>query len=358
MLKAFNELLFPMNNICLMCKERNTEVKDFICKTCYNNLEIVDRNISIDSPYIKDMYYSLVYNRFIRDIIRSYKYNGKNYLYRPLGQIILNTYCKMNIQIDKVAFVPMHRRKEALRGYNQAELLAKYISKKMDKPLIKDLIKIKSTKEQSNLNKVERIENLRNSFKIKNNKSINGLRILLVDDIITTGGTMDECSRVLKEAGAKEIIGLAITSSKKIKDVREVNVRNCRSCGKIYQYDGFNVCHSCRKDAIEDFKKVKEYIYEYPGANISEVHEGTEVGVDKIIEFLKEGRLEIAEGGNLILECENCGVSITTGRFCDKCTSQLQRELGGVVDSARNQNKETSRNEAKFRYINKYRDKK
>lgn len=214
MLKALNELIFPINNTCFMCKERNTEVKDFICETCYSNLEIVNREISIDSLYIEKIYYSLVYNRFIRDIIRHYKYNGKNYLYRPLGQIILNTYYKTNIEIDKIAYVPMHRRKEALRGYNQAELLAKYISKKIEKPLIKDLIKIKSTREQSHLNKVERMKNLRDSFKIKNKKSINGLRILLIDDIITTGETMNECSRVLKQGGAKEVIGLAVTSSK------------------------------------------------------------------------------------------------------------------------------------------------
>ena len=127
---------------------------------------------------------------------------------------MLNTYYKMNIDVDKIAFVPMFPRKEALRGYNQAELLAKYISKKLDKPLIYDLIKTKNTLEQSHLNKAERRENLKDSFKLKHKKPINTLRILLVDDIITTGRTMNECSRVLKEAGAMEVIGLAITSSK------------------------------------------------------------------------------------------------------------------------------------------------
>ncbi len=214
MLKSLNELIFPRNNTCLMCKERNIDVDKFICKTCYNNLEIVDREISIDSDYIEKIYFSLIYNRFVRDRIRNYKFNGKNYLYRPFGEIILNTYYKSHIKIDKIAFVPMYRRKEALRGYNQAELLGKYLSKKLDKPLVKDLVKIKNTGDQSHSNKLERIENLRHSFKIKDKKPINGLRILLIDDIITTGGTMDECSRVLKEAGAREIIGLAITSSK------------------------------------------------------------------------------------------------------------------------------------------------
>lgn len=214
MLKSINELIFPMKNRCLMCKERNVEVEDFICKTCYNNLEIVHKEISIDSPYIEKIYYSLVYNRFIRDIIKDYKYNGKNYLYRPLGELILKTYYSMNIKIDKIAYVPMYSRKEALRGYNQAELLAKYLSKNLEKALIRDLVKTKNTAEQSHLNKIERTKNLKNSFKIRNNRSINGSKILLVDDIITTGSTMSECSRVLVEGGAKEVIGLALTSSR------------------------------------------------------------------------------------------------------------------------------------------------
>lgn len=214
MLKSLNQLFFPRNNMCFICKTRNIEVKDFICKTCYNNLEIVDNEISIDSPYIEKIYYSLTYNRFIRDIIREYKYHGKNYLYRPFGQIILNTFNNMNIEIDKIAYVPMYRKKEALRGYNQAELLGKYISKNTGKPLIKDLIKIKSTGEQSHSNKIDRIKNLRNSFKLRDNRSINNTRVLLIDDIITTGGTMDECSRILTQGGAKEVTGIALTSSK------------------------------------------------------------------------------------------------------------------------------------------------
>ena len=132
-----------------------------------------------------------------------------------------------------------------------------------------------------------------------------------------------------------------------------MNIKNCRICGQIYQYDGFALCPKCRRELEKDFKIVKEYIYQNPGANISEVHEVTEVELEKIIEFLKEGRLEIAKGGNLILECERCGKSITTGRFCNECTSQLQKELGGATAVAEVKKKEKSKNDAKFRYINR-----
>ena len=115
-----------------------------------------------------------------------------------------------------------------------------------------------------------------------------------------------------------------------------MDIRNCNRCGKIYAYDGFNICIKCRREDEEDFKKVKEYIDENPGANISEVSEKTEVDTRKIINFLRQGRLEIEDKDNLLLDCERCGVPIKTGRFCKKCTIEMQREfkqsIGGGKD--------------------------
>ena len=110
-----------------------------------------------------------------------------------------------------------------------------------------------------------------------------------------------------------------------------MNIRNCARCKKIYQYDGFKICINCRRDDEMDFQNVKEYLEEYPGANISNVVENTKVDTKKVIEFLKDGRLEIEGGGDILLECETCGVGITTGRYCDKCAGGLQRELGQAI---------------------------
>lgn len=215
--QTLNNLIFPTRHICLLCKEKSENREGYICKDCYRNLEILDKEIDIDSPYIKRVYYSISYNRFVREKIKDYKYNGKNYLYKPFSEIMIKTIKNKNMDndIDGIIYVPTHRRKEALRGYNQAELLAKYISKKLSKPLLGDsLIKIKWTKEQSHSNKIDRIINLKNSFQVKNSNIIENKRILLIDDIITTGATMEECSKVLINAGAKEVVGLALTSSK------------------------------------------------------------------------------------------------------------------------------------------------
>lgn len=200
-----------------MCKEKNGDINGYICKECSNNIERLDREVEIDSPYIKKIYYSLSYNRFIREMVKDYKYNGKNYLYKPFAELMLKTIKSKKIaqDIDIVLYVPTHKRKQALRGYNQAELLANYISESLGKVLLKNnLIKTKWTKEQSHSTKIDRIINLKDSFQIRNPNEIEGKRVLLVDDIITTGVTMDECSRVLINNGAREVIGLALTSSK------------------------------------------------------------------------------------------------------------------------------------------------
>ncbi|MBU5310738.1 ComF family protein [Tissierella carlieri] len=217
MLQTLNSLLFPTKHICLFCKEKNGSIKGYICKECYENLEVLNREVQIDSIYINKVYYSLSYNRFIREMMKNYKYNGKNYLYKPFGEIMIRTIENKKIaeDIDIIIYVPTHKRKEALRGYNQAELLAVYISKNLEKPLLREnLIKTKWTKEQSHSNKIDRIINLKGSFQIKDSSEIERKKILLVDDIITTGVTMDECSRVLINNGAKEVIGIALTSSK------------------------------------------------------------------------------------------------------------------------------------------------
>ncbi len=212
---SLKNLIFPSKNICLICKTVDESIKKHICEDCYSNLEIVNKSVELYSPYIETVYYSLFYNRFIREIVKDYKYKGKNYLYKALGSIMVDTLYPFNLELDATLYIPMHKRKQAIRGYNQSELLAKYISEKLDAPLIKDnLIKHKMTKDQSHSNMVERSTNLKDSFKIKNIESIKGKHILLVDDIITTGSTMEEASRVLIEGGARKVTGIALTSSK------------------------------------------------------------------------------------------------------------------------------------------------
>lgn len=105
-------------------------------------------------------------------------------------------------------------------------------------------------------------------------------------------------------------------------------IRNCPRCGKIFTYFGRTICNKCLETEENEFKIVKEYIYDNPGATISEVSQETEVSVEKIIRFLREERLEIkSENSNLLLECEKCGRAINSGRFCENCKGQLNKDF-------------------------------
>jgi len=133
-----------------------------------------------------------------------------------------------------------------------------------------------------------------------------------------------------------------------------MNIRNCSRCGRIYVYDGFNICLDCRKADEEDFQKVKKFLEENPNANVMMVSEGTGVETKKIIQFLKEGRLELKGENNIILTCEKCGKPITTGRFCDKCALELERELNGAILS-NSLNKTSGRMKEKIRIAERHR---
>ncbi|MFA5577409.1 MAG: TIGR03826 family flagellar region protein [Tissierellaceae bacterium] len=133
-----------------------------------------------------------------------------------------------------------------------------------------------------------------------------------------------------------------------------MDIRNCSRCGRIYHYDGFKICPTCRREDEKDFTKVKEYLYKNPGADISEVERETEVEANKIIEFLRQGRLEIGDESNLVLECEICGTAIKTGRFCSKCTSELQNELTSSIKRPDKKPVQKEKEKERFRVIDRY----
>jgi len=143
------------------------------------------------------------------------------------------------------------------------------------------------------------------------------------------------------------------------------DVRNCRKCGKIYNHiGGAPICPQCRELEEEDFKRVKEYLYENPGASITQVSTELDVSIELIRRFLKEGRLEIAnDEGNLILECENCGKSIKSGRFCPECERNLASGFRSIANQMKAEMDIRSSNASNsksfgFRYLNKGYEKK
>ena len=106
--------------------------------------------------------------------------------------------------------------------------------------------------------------------------------------------------------------------------------RRCKSCGQIYRNAGKPFCSTCVIKMDEDFKKIKEYLYENPNAPIAQVVKETEVEEWIVFYLLKEGRLEMKAAADY-LKCRSCGAPIRTGTVCDACTKKLSEALGSVV---------------------------
>jgi flagellar operon protein (TIGR03826 family) len=141
------------------------------------------------------------------------------------------------------------------------------------------------------------------------------------------------------------------------------DVRNCRRCGRIYNYiGGAPLCLSCKEQDEVDFKKVKEYLYDNPKASLTQVSVELDISVEKIKRFLKDGRLEIAgDEGNLVLECENCGRSVKTGRYCQECERSLTSGLRSAASEFKSEldSVKTEKNSSfGMRYMNKGYEKK
>lgn len=209
-----NKFLFPKDNICNFCKDYDESLKYGLCIECRDRIEELHAKLDVKLDYVDDLYVSLLYNRFTKDFIHQYKFNSKSYLFKTFSSYMNKTLSELEIfDYDLIIPVPIHRRKEAIRGYNQSYLLAREIAKYNNKPILKDiLIKSKWTREQNKLNLHERRSNLRDSFIVKKEELILKKKILLIDDIVTTGITLESCGKELKENGADKIIALCLST--------------------------------------------------------------------------------------------------------------------------------------------------
>ena len=146
-------------------------------------------------------------------LIHRFKYDKKI----PLGKRLAQSLGKMVApdrdfaNCDLVIPVPLHRARHRERGFNQSEILADGVSQAINLPLAKKILKRKkNTKDQTYLNTQQRAENVRDAFVVTRPERINDKKVILVDDVITTGATLNECARMLKQAGAEKILGMTL----------------------------------------------------------------------------------------------------------------------------------------------------
>ena len=165
-------------------------------------------NYKDTSSFFDEHLYIFAYEGEIRKIILDYKFNGKSYIYETFVNFLKNNpeMCLNLEKYDIIMPVPISRKRMKTRGYNQSNLFAKKLAQQLKVRYIENvLIKIKDNAPQSTLDQKMRGVNVKGVYKVNNNEKLLNKKILLIDDIFTTGSTLNECSRILKNNGAKNI---------------------------------------------------------------------------------------------------------------------------------------------------------
>lgn len=205
------ELLFP--RYCLGCQKEGS----YLCPDCQSLLEISGYYQKEEAAGLSDLYFAVNYQKpLIKKLIQKLKYEPFiKELAKTLASFIIEHFQLLDNKPNFSQFilipVPLEKKKWKWRGFNQAQEIGKELSDFWEIPSVNDvLIKIRETLPQVELSDEERRENVKGAFSIKNEEKIRGKKILLVDDVFTTGATLEECAKVLKKAGAKEIIGLVV----------------------------------------------------------------------------------------------------------------------------------------------------
>ena len=161
-----------------------------------------------ENNFFEEHLYIFTYQGMIRKMILNYKFQEKSYLYKTIVNFLLKKEKFFSIlqSYDTIIPVPISRQRKGKRGYNQSELLAKEIAKKLKIEYNHDcLFKTKNVIEQSKLKKEERQNNLQGAYQLVHPEKLKNKKILLVDDIYTTGSTVKECSKILRQAKPKKI---------------------------------------------------------------------------------------------------------------------------------------------------------
>ena len=198
-------LIFP--NVCGICDKI---CKESLCKKCEIKLNnIVQNKIDkyTDKNFEKHLYI-FKYEGTIKEKLINFKFNEKPYIYKTFVKFLIKNkkICRFLKSYDIIIPVPIHYNRKVVRGYNQSALIAKSLANKLN--IIyeeKVLLKRVNNKPQSTKNKKSRKENVIGVYYTKNEYKIIGKKILLLDDIYTTGSTVNECCRILKTAGARKV---------------------------------------------------------------------------------------------------------------------------------------------------------
>jgi len=206
-------LLYSGDELCVICGGYSGE-NEPLCTVCSNKLRRCEESFYIGHQEEKYLARSVFYySNIVKELIIRLKYKSDFICGEILAKYMLEVVENNDLQFDLISYVPMTKKGLKSRGYNQSEYLANYLSRFLDIPVFRSLIKTEDTKDQIGLNGEQRWINMKKCFEIQKNKNILSKNVLLVDDVITTGATAFHCAQKLKENGADNIYILTIAKS-------------------------------------------------------------------------------------------------------------------------------------------------
>ncbi len=210
-------LLFP--ELCNACGVSLYMGEKDLCTKCLADLPFTDFHLNTDNPAarllwgrvpiaaITSLFYFSKHTK-VQNMMHQLKYNGKTELGVKMGQMLGKQLKLSNFfgDLTVIVPVPLHERKLRVRGYNQSECIARGIEQELGLELWPDLLtRVKATASQTKKNRYRRYENMKEVFCVDKQKDLSSQHILLVDDVITTGATLEACALSLLENGLKKL---------------------------------------------------------------------------------------------------------------------------------------------------------
>lgn len=211
MIRQLLEWVFPRK--CILCRRLLGKEETDLCRPCrigqpeypYGKKKV---------PHIADLTAVWMYEGSVRRSIQRYKFNGARHYAAPYGRLLAMRIQQDLPEADMITWVPISAKRLRKRGYDQVELLARAVGPELGIPAEPCLEKIRDNRANSGLKTpAERRANVLGVYRAVEPKRLHGKRVLLLDDIVTTGATASECARVLLTAGAEEVIFAAVAAA-------------------------------------------------------------------------------------------------------------------------------------------------
>ena len=200
--------------LCSVCEEKAPRITPPFCERCSEQFAgAITSSFSCANCAHRRLYFDAAVSSYrsrgiVRTLVHQFKYGRQFHLRHPLADWLGETFHDPRLRdrrFDIIVPVPLHPARERERGFNQAQVLAELLSRKISIPVRAALERIRYTTTQTAFDRAERMENLRDAFRLRKNMHVRDLRVLLIDDVLTTGSTLSECARVLRRAGAVSI---------------------------------------------------------------------------------------------------------------------------------------------------------